>query len=195
MKKLLSILTLMIVVLSSCSNESEESTFKGMKGWYVNLKSVARTSDFNRINQAIEDNELLADYRHVDYYATRDLFFDEYGRWSCTAAHYGACRFQPEGYLINVVEIINDNTLRFHGAWLWDPAYVPNDAEIIGAVYGGKEIGDLVYVSEDPIVYSYTILENKIIVSNGDIYTFGEGYLIKDGSSVTMTKYNPNEKF
>lgn len=167
MKKLLSILTLMIVVLSSCSNESEESTFKGMKGWYVNLKSVARTSDFNRINQAIEDNELLADYRHVDYYATRDLFFDEYGRWSSTAAHYGACRFQPEGYLINVVEIINDNTLRFHGAWLWDPAYVPNDAEIIGAVYGGKEIGDLVYVSEDPIVYSYTIPPLDIFIAIG----------------------------
>ena len=39
--------------------------------------------------------------------------------------------------------------------------------------------------------YTYTLIGNKIVVSNGDIYTIADGGIIKDGSSAILKKYDP----
>lgn len=192
-------MTLMMVVLSSCGSDSdvEKDASNSLIGWYINLKQVATTSDFDRINQAIKDHELLSSYyydgeRH-NYYATRDFFFFSDGMWYSSAAHYGACRFLPENYWILVLRIIDNNTLEYLVGYLWDPAKVPNDGIIVGKVYAGKYIGNLVYVETDPLTYTYTRIDNKIVVSNGYIYTIVDGGLIEDGSSGKMSKYDPNK--
>ncbi len=187
----------------SCSKSDDDKSSNGLIGWYRNDSYIATTSDFDRVNQAIKDHELLADYRHIDYYATRDLFFDEDGRWctSTSSGKYGVCEGIPKSkyHWISPMRIINNNTLEYYqGADLWDPDYVPNDALIHGRVYAGEYIGDLVYYCEDEEPYStYTYVRegNKIIVTNGDIYTICEdGSLIKDGSSYKLNKYTPSKK-
>ena len=188
----------------SCSkSDDDKSSSNGLIGWYADIDNIATTSDFDRVNQAIKDYELLADYRHIDYYATRDLFFDEDGRWctSTSSGKYGVCGGIPKSkfHWISPIRIINNNTLEYyHIAHLWDPDYVPNDALIHGHVYAGKQIGDLVYYCEDEEPYStYTYVRegNKIIVTNGDIYTiYDDGTLRRDGSSFKLKKYTPTKK-
>ena len=187
----------------SCSKSDDKSS-NGLIGWYRNDSRIATTSDFDRINQAIENHELLSSYKYGgerhDYYATRDLFFDEDGRWQSSDAYYGVCRFIPDDApWIQPMRIVNNNTLEYYySADLWDPDYVPNDALIHGRVYAGEYIGDLVYYCEgiDPYsTYTYIREGNKIIVTNGDIYTICEdGSLIKDGSSYKLNKYTPSKK-
>ena len=46
-----------------------------------------------------------------------------------------------------------------------------------------------------PSYYTYTRVDNKIIVSNGDIYTVANGGLIKDGGSSKWSKYDPSKVY
>lgn len=192
MRKLL-ILFLPIFIIS-CDKIGGNS----LKGWYTDLDKVATTSGFNRINQAIDNYECIytTGYSHnYDKYATRDLFFKD-GRWSSSSANYGTCRFLPEvGQQIYVVHILNENTLTYYYGWLYDPNYVPSSAEILGKVYAGRNIGELVYYDEFPRTYTYTELDNKLYVSNGDIFTVSSTGLIKDGTNGIMSKYNPSTRF
>ena len=188
----------------SCNkSDDEKSSSNGLIGWYADIDNIATTSDFDRVNQAIKDHELLADYRYIDYYATRDLFFREDGSWCTTGptGKYGVCEGIPKSkfHWISPIRIVNNNTLEYYvSANLWDPDYVPNDALIHGRVYAGEYIGDLVYYCErmeSPTTHTYIREGNKIIVSNGDIYTISDdGSLIKDGTSYKLKKYTPTKK-
>lgn len=169
----------------------------GLVGYYTKLDKLAKTSQFNRINQAIADNEVLSSYSSGKYYATRKLFFESDGRWDSSAARFGACRYMPENsssvstYKIDVIEIVNKNTLIKYGAWLWDPDKVSSGTKTLGSVYGGRYIGDLVYAVYHEYTYTYSRLDNKLFLSNGDIYTIVDGGLVKDGSSGVLGRYNP----
>ena len=172
---------------------------EGLKGYYVDLNMLAKTSQFDRINQAIRDNELLSKYPTIGayYYATRDLFFRDDGRWWSSDGHYGACRFMPYNNYhestdyINIVQIVDSNTIILYSAWLWDPNELPSYAETLGGVNGGTFIGPLVYNVTDKWTYTYTEVNNKLILSNGYIYTVVDGGIIRDGDSRIMSKYNP----
>lgn len=194
MKRLL-LLLLVPFLCISCDKMGSNS----LNGWYTDLSKVATTYGFNRINQAIENHELIytTGYSHnYDRYATRDLFFYDSGMWSSSSAHYGTCRFLPEvGQQIFAIHIINENTLVRHYAWLYDPDYVPTSAEIAGRVYAGKHIGYLVYYDSQAATYTYTKVDNKLFLSNGDIFTITSSGLIKDGSNDIMSKYDPSKTF
>lgn len=196
MRKLL-ILFLPIFIIS-CDKIGGNS----LKGWYTDLDKVATTYGFAKIEEAIANYECIYslgshyDPDHSsDRYATRDLFFHDNGRWTSSSAYYGTCRFLPEvGQQIFVVQIVNENTLTYYYGWLYDPDYVPS-SEILGKVYAGRNIGELVYYDESPRIYTYTELDNKLYVSNGDIFTVSSTGLIKDGTNGIMSKYNPSTRF
>ena len=168
-----------------------------LNGWYTDLTNVATTAGFERINQAIDNHERIytTGYSHnYDRYATRDLFFEN-GRWTSFDAYYGTCRFLPNpGCQIFAIHILDKNTLIYYYAWLHDPDYVPDSAEIAGRVDAGRNIGPLVYYDAGSY-QTYTKYDNKLVVSNGDVYTVTSSGLIKDGSSSLMSKYDPSKEF
>lgn len=116
------------------------------------------------------------------------------GGWS--SLKYPKYKNIPQkGQQIHSLQILNQNTLVDHYAWLYDPQKVPTAATIAGKIYAGSEIGNLVYYDEEALAYSFYVIENKIFVSNGDIYTIVSSGLIKDGSNSIMNKYDPSKQF
>lgn len=186
-----------LMLLSACGKE--ERSGSSLNGWYTDLSSVARTDSFNRINQAIANHECIytTGYSHAyDYYATPELFFYYNGMWRSSDSHYGTCRFLPSpGVQITVINIVNDNTMVLYYADLWDPDTLSGNAGIVGKVYAGPYFGELVYYDDSPSYYSYVLVDNKLVVSNGDIYTITSNGLIKDGTSKLLSKYDPSRSF
>lgn len=194
MRKL--ILFLIPVLMVACNKIGTNASL----GWYTDLTQVAKTSGFDRVNQAIANNERIYTTGitdRYDRYATRDFFFNSKGYWSTYDSCYGTCRFLPEvGQVIHVLHIKDSNTLvYYYNCNLYDPAYVPSSAQTLGKVYAGKYIGDLIYYSTYTLTYTYTKIDNKIYVSNGDIYTITSSGLIKDGTSAILSKYDPSKSF
>lgn len=189
-------LTTILVSYTSCEKDEDRAS-SSLIGWWTDLSRVAHASDFSRINQAIANNELLSSYKYGGtthkYYATRDFFFYDTSMWTSSDAHYGACRFIPEYYQITALHFLDGNTVTIHYAWLWDPDYCYG--EVAGRTNGGTYIGDLVYYCESPRTYTYAVYNNKIIITNGDIYTITGSGLIKDGDSGILSKYDPNKNF
>lgn len=172
-------------LVTSCNKEE-----RALKGWYTTTK--ISTSSFNRINQAIDNHEELS----RGFYATRSAFFYSDGMWSSSHNDYGPCRFLPadECYCYSW-QIIDSSTMIYYVGPLWDPNRVPAGDEIIGRVNAGKHFGELVYCCHPMSYYTYTRVDNKLFVSNGDIYTVTSSGLIKDGSSITWRKYDPSKPF
>ena len=192
-------LILFFIPLLMIACDSNDGNFSSSNAWYTDLTQVAKTSGFDRVNQAIKNYECIytTGYSHnYDKYATRDVFFLDNGMWYSSSANYGTCRFMPEvGQQIFVVNIVNRDTMVYYYAWLYDPAKVPSSAQILGTVNAGSQIGKLVYYDDSPRTYTYTRVNGKLYVSNGDIFTKTSSGLIKDGSSGVMSKYDPSKSF
>lgn len=188
----LGLLLCSMFMFSSCEDEGlTGSTGKGLVGYYTKFDWVAQTSDFDEINEAINNHELLADYgKYGKYYATYDLFIDEDGCFSTSDNHCGRLRFSVDNF-INVIRILDSNTLLFYSASLYVDGMGEGDE--LYKLYAGPIFGNLTY-KDTPSYYTYTVIDNnKIVVSNGDIYTIVDGGLIKDGSSSIWSKYDPTK--
>lgn len=194
MKRLFTLI-LLVTALVSCDKSIEDS----FSGWYADVSDIAQASDFERINEAIRNNECIytTGYSHnYDNYASRDIFFTENGMWNSLSANYGTCRFLPSAdHRIEAWHFVNNNTVIRHIAWLWDPSYLSPAAEYAAKTYAGPIFGELVYYCENPSAYTYAKIENKILVSNGDIFTITDSGLIKDGTYNLLTKYNQSKSF
>lgn len=200
-ENLWSLLTMMLAAivslsLSSCGDDDDDGDGigSGLKGWYTNLSQVAKQSDFNKLNEAINNNEVLSSYRYGGqthtYVASRDLFIDSDGMYSDSNAHFGRLRFSIQTP-INAIRIGDDTTLLFYVAWLYEDGASSDD--VVYKLYGGSIFGNMTYYGT-PTYYTYAKVDNKIVVSNGDIYTVVDGGLIKDGSSGRWSKYEPNKR-
>ena len=184
------------VGLSSCGNNDDgDGASSGLKGWYTDLSKVAKQSDFEEINKAIDNNEVLSSYRYggqIHYhYATRDEFIDSNGCYNDSKASFGRLRFSiftP----IEAIHIVDGNTLLDYNATLYEDGRGPGDA--VYRLNAGRIFGNMTYYAT-PINRTYTILEDKLIVSNGDIYTIVDNGLIPDGSSRRWSKYDPNKRY
>ena len=197
----LGILLLMLscVAFISCGDKEKEdvddSKDGGINGWYTNLNQVAKQSDFSKINQAINNNEVLSSYKYGGvthtYVASRNLFISDDGRYSDSNSSFGKLRFSIQNP-INVIRIVNDNSLLFYVGWLYEDGASSDDA--IYKIYAGSIFGNMTYYGT-PTYYTYARIDNKIILSNGDIYTIVDGGLIKDGSSGRWSKYNQNKRY
>lgn len=183
----------LVCMFSSCEGEGS-GLGKGLVGYYTDLSLVAKTSDFDEINEAIRNNELLytSEYTKEKYYATPELFMNEEGMWTDFDHHHGRFRFYIKDILFPVIHIVNDNTLKMQSpsCFLYFEGY--GNGEEVYKLYAGPIFGNMAYICYGWRTFTYTHLDtNKIIVSNGDIYTIVNGGIIKDGSSVILTKYNP----
>ena len=196
-----SLLPLMVVAmvslsLSSCGDDDDDDggLGSGLKGWYTNLSDVAKQSDFNKLNDAINNNEVLSSYRYGGqthtYIASRDLFIGGDGMYSDSDAHFGRLRFSIQTP-INAIRIVDDQTLIFYVAWLYEDGASSED--VVYRLYAGSIFGNMTYYGSGSY-YTYAKVENKIVVSNGDIYTVVDGGLIKDGSSAKWSKYDPSKR-
>lgn len=186
--------TLVLIVMgfmfATCSDsDSDSSRNGGLKGWYLDMNSVAKEADFDEINKAIRNKEVLTSYKYNEYVASRDLFINSDGSYSDSDSHFGRLRFSIKSF-INVVRILDDNTLLFYVGYLYEDG---SDAgEELYSFYAGSIFGQMTYYGT-PSYYTYAKVGNKLIVSNGDIYTVTSNGLIKDGSSDLWSKYEPNK--
>ena len=175
-----------IIGLSSC----QKLTGGGMIGWYTDLSKVAKQSDFNVINEAIDSKEVLSSYRTGKYIASYDLFIGSDGQYNDSAASFGRLRFTIPT-VINTIRIVDSNTLIFYVGYLYVDGRGYGDA--VYKLYAGRIFGNMAYYGS-PSYYTYAKADNKILVSNGDIYTIVDGGLIKDGGSSRLSKYDPTQR-
>lgn len=186
--------TLVLIVMgfmfATCSDsDSDSSRNGGLKGWYLDMNSVAKEADFDEINKAIRNKEVLTSYKYNEYVASRDLFINSDGSYSDSDSHFGRLRFSIKSF-INVVRILDDNTLLFYVGYLYEDG---SDAgEELYSFYVGSIFGQMTYYGT-PSYYTYAKVDNKLIVSNGNIYTVTSNGLIKEGSSELWSKYEPNK--
>ena len=186
----LGLLLCSMFMFSSCEDEGlTGSTGKGLVGYYTRFDWVAQTSDFDEINEAINNHELLEDYGHKKYYATYDLFINEEGWFTTSGQNCGRLRFSVDGDWINFIRILDSNTLLFYAAHLYIDGMGEGDE--LYKLYAGPIFGNLTY--KDTPSYYTVVDNNKIVVSIGDIYTIVYGGLIKDGSSSIWSKYDPTK--
>ena len=88
-----------ILMLSSCKSKEGDLVGIGLTGYYTDLSRVANASDFDEINEAINNHELLEDYGHKKYYATYDLFINEEGWFTTSGQNCGRLnRGDENGY-------------------------------------------------------------------------------------------------
>lgn len=185
------------VGLLSCSSSDngEGGMGSGLKGWYTNLSEVAKQSDFNKINEAIQNEEVLSSYNiggyKYTYVASQDLFIDSNGMYDDSNAHFGYLRFSIQS-CISAIRIIDDSTLLSYYAYLYEDGASSDDA--VYSFYAGSIFGNMTYYGT-PTYYTYAKVDNKIVVSNGDIYTIVDGGLVKDGSSGRWSKYDPTKRY
>lgn len=199
LKSLQKIALLLVVGITLCAvygcddDIDENNSTSGLNGWYTNLSSLAKQSDFYEINKAIRNNEVLSSYHYGgkkhEYIASRDLFINSEGIYSDTAANLGRLRFSVSS-VINVIRILDDNTLLFYIGYLCEDGV--NAGEALYSFYAGSIFGQMTYYGT-PTYYTYARVDNKLIVSNGDIYTVTSGGLIRDGSSSLWSKYDPKK--
>lgn len=178
---------------SSCSSEDDEV---GLVGWYVNKNWLATANDFNEINKAIEQGEILSQYKYSGtthtYFAARDLFFYSDGRYHDSDAYFGRLRFSVDSF-INVYRIIDGNTMIFYIGDLYElNATGAQGKERLYTFDAGHIFGKMAYYATYSSYISYVKKENKIITSDGDIFTITASGIVQDGSSVVLTKYTPN---
>ena len=184
--------------LSSCGDDDNDDgggLGSGLKGWYTNLNEVAKESDFNIINEAIDNEEVLSSYRYGGqihkHIASYDEFIDSDGFYSDSDASFGRLRFTISTP-INAIRIVDDTTLIFYVGWLYIDG--KGSGDVVYKLYAGRIFGNMAYYGS-PTYYTYAKVENKLVVSNGDIYTIVDGGLIKDGSSGRWSKYDPNKRY
>ena len=190
--------TIISLLIVSCGSNDEPNLGKGITGWYVCKKDVAKTEDFYGINNAIENIEVMyEDISGYQHYATRDKFFSG-GAWDDSNYDLGPYRNSIKSR-IYVINIINENTLVKYTAYLYQSgsSYSSYYYDVVYKLYGGKYIGDLDYCGEGH-VYTYVKSDNKIILpDSGDIYTIINGGLLKEGQTMDyiMEKYDPNKRY
>ena len=205
MNKLKSFFSALIIILISvnfiaCSNDDNvdsPTTGAGLKGWYISKNDGAKTADFNEINYAIEDNELLYESKYNKYYANRDLFFYDNGMWNDNGWEHGRFRFSIDSQVC-IIHIIDETSLVKYYANLFDSkSNTTNELETVYKIYAGPIFGDLDYCGNGKL-YTYYQIDNKIVLpSEGDIYTIVNGGLLLEGDDYSnlMEKYDPNQRY
>ena len=181
------------VNLMSCGDDDDDEGSSGMKGWYTVLGDLPSQSDFNKLNEAINKQEVLSSYTYggkkYTYVASRDLFINSDGSYQDDDAYFGRLRFTIKNP-INAIRIVDDNTLISYVAFLYIDGASTGD--VVYQLDGGSNFGRMTYYGHGSY-YTYVKVDDKIIVSNGDIYSITSGGLIKDGSSSMWSKYNPKK--
>lgn len=186
------------VCFVSCGDDDSDNgsgVSGGLYGWYIDMNNVAKLSDFNEINTAINNHELLSSYsyggeRH-NYYAEYDLFVDSEGRYGDFDAHFGRLRFSIHSMCI-AIQIVDDSTIKDYIGSLY--AEGKGSGDMLYKINAGSIFGNMAYYGT-PVYKTYTKMGDKLYLADGTIYTITSDGLVKDGESTTMKKYNPSIRY
>ena len=97
--------------------------------------------------------------------------------WESGYTHYGH-EWYPSYHERLVLEFVNSNTLYFYGLIIDDKrVYEVYDID------ANPMPGHSGWYYESRTPYTYVFEDNKVIVSNGNIYTYMDGKLYEDGST------------
>ncbi len=176
------------VSLTACGDDDDIS-----KGWYTDVSAIATASDFEEINKAIENNEVLSTYGKTKYVASYDLFFYDDGLYKDGNAYFGRLRFSIPS-CINVIHIVDDHNLIMYSAYLRKENTVPSNEDVVARIYAGRIFGNLVY-SGQPRRRTYAKEGEIIVTTDGDIISIVEGGFYVDGFSGFWSKYDPNKRY
>ena len=170
-------LTLMMTfVLSGCgSDDSKSIDPPAAPQYYADLSYVPDQTDFvGYIEDVIKGDKSMSS------------LFNSNGEWTPYLKN-------SSGHWLGLGDVIcikDDNTI------LWYPPYLYKEGKGSGDVlyrfYAGSCIGNLVYRGE-PTYYTYSKVDNKIYLSNGNIFTVTNDGLREDGSSTVLKKYDPTK--
>ena len=101
-----------------------------------------------------------------------------------TYYHLSATKKVPVSMRTGVLYFYNSNTVIKYGSVINRNVGDYSNELVSGWYYAGSDK-----------TYTYTMVDNKVVLTNGDIFTVGEGgeFLIKDGDSVSnqLKKWNP----
>lgn len=194
--------------LSACCDDDDDD----MTGWYAE-GGVPQTSDFVRINRAIEEGQNILYNKAwkrngMPEYITAEkcMFFPEQSNWE---NHIFSVPQKMNGFWYNynswecevvanlgnyddicsksIIHIVDKNTLVWYWAHLFENGY--GNGEELYTVFGGSSLGNLTYCGE-PVYYTFALVDNKLVMSNGNIFTITNSGLILEGQSTVWKKIN-----
>lgn len=182
---------------NSVTNSSSNSAW-GKGVWYTYQSYIdgvsVNKSSFEEIEKAIDNNEILDTWyisgRPYYTYATRDKFAYPDGSFSAQG-NYGRLSRIAEVGIYYAIRIIDDNTLVACAFHIYvDEDMTRTDYKKLATLFNGHIFKSIsLYLSET--YYTYTKSNNKIMTSNGNIYTMIDGKLIQDGTSEPLVPFNP----
>lgn len=186
----------------SGTNSSSNSAW-GRGTWYAQQSEIngvsVKKSDFEEIEKAIDNHELLYTshglHKEYEHYAERGMFVKDDGRFTTTSSS-GRLEMSIYECINPAVRIVDDNTLVLCEFRLYvdDEMKTEQVLKKLATLFNGHIFKSVsLYIRES--YYTYTTLGNKIIVSNGYIYTISNGTLIQDGSSTPLVPFDPMKVF
>ena len=101
--------------LMSCSKDGGVGS--GLKGYYTDLSKPAKASDFNELNTAINNGELLTSYHYGgqthNHFAEYDMFVNDDGMYSDSDPSCGRLRWAIENSQITKTRVVPTHKKRF----------------------------------------------------------------------------------
>lgn len=178
--------------LASCKDDEDApgtggGTGSGLVGWYADLSEVPNSNSFRTHNWEIGTQSLGLGI-------PRESFFDDEGCFDDRVLEADRLRIKSD--YIYVVRIVDNSMIQSMTGLLCDEGAdygKKKDMVPVYKLYAGSGLGNLIYYAQQPAYYTYVKQGNKIIVTNGDIYTIVDGGLIKDGRTGTLSKYDPSK--
>lgn len=179
--------------LASCKDDEDApgtggGTGSGLVGWYTDLSKVPNSFSFSSHSYQIVMSQSLGSG------ISRESFFNDEGCFDDRVLE--ADRVRIKSKVIDVVRIVDNSMIqKMAGILCEDGADYGKKKDMVPVykLYAGSNFGNLVYYAQQPAYYTYVKQGNKIIVTNGDIYTIVDGGLIKDGGTGTLSKYDPSK--
>lgn len=177
--------------LASCKDDEDApgtggGTDSGLVGWYTDLSKVPNSYSFSSHDYQIGLQSIGSGF-------SRESFFDDEG---CFDDRVLVDRVRIKSKVIYVVRIVDNSMIQsMTGLLCEDGANYGKKKDMVPVykLYAGRNFGNLIYYAQQPAYYTYVKQGNKIIVTNGDIYTIVDGGLIKDGWTGTWSKYDPSK--
>ena len=161
--------------------------FNSVSGsWYTyEGNTFPDASDFREVDDAINNSTVIHYNQKTgkpSIIASYSLFVDNNGRFTEEIYVY-----YNIPYRLWMVHFINGNTLE--KGWVYGGISSRAVGSTLYSVNAGKNLGTIKYCWQ-PSTYTYAQEGNKIITTDGDIYTISGDRLIPDGSTRAMVKYN-----
>lgn len=200
-------LTLMgTVVFSSCGGDDEDNSGAGSnkKSWFITLskKELNSLVDGFTTYDPLSKRQEIVDERKGSWHnkiTDPNLFKSEYmnheGQVTYLSLLFDDSEIKYCDY-VNLWHIVDDSTVEVYPCHLMygDSKNIVRRMLHVGS---WNYWGDIYYAltsDDDPWIYTYTKLDNKLIVSNDEIIHLYDDYVVMDGSSTKMMWFTPVDR-